>query len=138
MVYIHIDVCMHSKNQKWIDPESQQNVWFFLLRNWSSASLWLRYFNHSEIILLAVDPVKDFLQHHEEALKKEGKAEKTEEKNREEKEIQFAFFEFFLFLVPVRFETCSFCFGSVLVQAFPSRLGIDICTQYHSGVETCT
>lgn len=41
-----------------------------LLQNWSSTSLWLRYFNHSGIVL-AMDPVIDFLDHHAESLKKE-------------------------------------------------------------------
>lgn len=41
-----------------------------LSRNWSSTSLWLRYFNHSGIVL-AMDPVIDFLDHHAESLKKD-------------------------------------------------------------------
>jgi len=36
--------------------------------NWSSASLWLRYFNHSGMVL-AVDPVEAYLQHWTESLK---------------------------------------------------------------------
>lgn len=41
-----------------------------LMQNWSSTSLWLRYFNHSGIVL-AMDPVIDFLEHHSDSLKKE-------------------------------------------------------------------
>ena len=41
------------------------------LRNWSSTSLWLRYFNHSGTVL-AMDPVIDFLEHHSDSLKKDS------------------------------------------------------------------
>lgn len=37
-------------------------------RNWSATSLWLRYFNHSGIVL-AVDAVDDYLEHFQESLR---------------------------------------------------------------------
>ncbi|CAK9076275.1 unnamed protein product [Durusdinium trenchii] len=40
------------------------------MMNWSSTSLWLRYFHHSGMVL-AIDPVNDFLKHHADALQKE-------------------------------------------------------------------
>ncbi|CAJ1334576.1 unnamed protein product [Effrenium voratum] len=40
------------------------------LRNWSATALWLRYFNHSGLVL-AVDPVADFLEHFANTLKQE-------------------------------------------------------------------
>lgn len=36
-------------------------------RNWTAASLWLRYFNHSGAVVV-VDPVEDYLRHTEEGL----------------------------------------------------------------------
>lgn len=40
------------------------------LRNWTAAALWLRYFNHSGVVL-AVDAVSDYLLHFEEGLRGE-------------------------------------------------------------------
>jgi len=40
------------------------------MQNWSASALWLRYFNHSGIVL-AVDPVDAYLQHFSDNLKQE-------------------------------------------------------------------
>jgi len=46
-------------------------------RNWSSAALWLHYFNHSGLVL-AVDAVDDYLGHFEDALRASPLARRVE------------------------------------------------------------